>query len=118
MKHTRFDKTRIFPLFTFLCLVHLWALLMIIKCEAGELYLDVGIGYYIDGTHHVGKDYEYYEEHKTPTAYAALGYKVDDTLRVELSHDSNWFVGTPFNNQSEAHLTKLRIVKRFELGRF
>ena len=77
-------------------------------CQADELYFDIGIGYKLEEA----KIYGY--NNTSPTAHFALGYEWN-TIRLELSHDSNYLSGPPFNHDWEYYRTELRVVKRFDL---
>jgi hypothetical protein len=85
--------------------------------SAGDLNLDIGAGYKINGTYIDDPKFNRYNDSKGPTAYIAISYEINN-WRIELAHDSNWLLGRPFNAAKEQHLTQFRIVKRFRIFEF
>lgn len=86
-----------------------WALLVLLFpliAFADEAYIDIGIGYKVQEA----KIYNY--NNTSPTAHIAIGYKWD-SVSLELSHDSNYFSGPPFNKDWEYYRTEVRVVKRY-----
>jgi len=89
------------------------------KCSADtpEFYVDIGIGYKLDEAemfHKRGDHYYTYDDNGSPTAHIAAGVNMGK-WRAEISHDSNWFNGAPFNGNWEYQRTELRVVRRFTI---
>lgn len=83
--------------------------------KADGIFFDVGIGYRLESTAMMRDGFDKWEDEKFPTAYFALGYEKGN-FRIEISHDSNWFIGRPFNDGKELHLSTLRAVYRFDIS--
>ena len=73
-----------------------------------SFYGEIGAGYKMQEA-----DLGYYSS--PYTAHFAIGYNWD-SVRLEISHDSQWFTGWPVDKRPEYHITEIRVVKVFNIS--